>query len=208
MKILMNIICAEFIRAGYQKEEVEEMLFLKHKENHDYWICTRSFDLEHQHELFEKAINFWKQYKESEKNISVLILREVAHLSKDEMDWSIEIENDPLFFKKYVILFRKSQCEPLEKIIENNQLLVSLLMQDAVFKQLKEEKENDGPYSLLYSIAHKLPFITMNIQPSEYKMDEWFFNTPEQAKLNAWLEQLPEDEKKLKKEVELLVRKQ
>lgn len=208
MKILMNIICAEFIRAGYQKEEVEEMLFLKHKENHDYWICTRSFDLEHQLELFEKAINFWKQYKESEKNISVLILREVDYLSKDEINWSIEIENDPLFFKKYVLLFRKSQCEPLEKIIKNDQPLVSLLMQGAVFKQLKEEKENDGPYSLLYSIAHKLPFITMNVQPSEYKMDECFFDTREQAELNGWLEQLPENEEKLKKEVELFVRKQ
>ena len=103
MKILIDVILTEFNRAGYQKEEVEDVLFLKHKENHDFWICTKSFDLEHQHELFEKAINFWKQHKESEKNISVLILREVDHLSNDEIDWSIEIENDPLFFKKYVM---------------------------------------------------------------------------------------------------------
>ena len=73
MKILIDVILTEFNRAGYQKEEVEDVLFLKHKENHDFWICTKSFDLEHQHELFEKAINFWKQHKESEKNISVLI---------------------------------------------------------------------------------------------------------------------------------------
>ena len=53
MKILIDVILTEFNRAGYQKEEVEDVLFLKHKENHDFWICTKSFDLEHQHELFE-----------------------------------------------------------------------------------------------------------------------------------------------------------
>ena len=183
MKILIDVILTEFNRAGYQKEEVEDVLFLKHKENHDFWICTKSFDLEHQHELFEKAINFWKQHKESEKNISVLILREVDHLSNDEIDWSIEIENDPLFFKKYVILFQKSQSETLDKIIKSGQPLVSLLMQDSVFKHLKEEKGNDGPYSLLYSIAHKLPFITMDVQ------------------------QLPGDEEELKKMVVLSIGK-
>ena len=72
MKILIDVILTEFNRAGYQKEEVEDVLFLKHKENHDFWICTKSFDLEHQHELFEKAINFWKQHKESEKVCSFL----------------------------------------------------------------------------------------------------------------------------------------
>ena len=207
MKILIDVILTELNRAGYQKEEVEDVLFLKHKENHDFWICTKSFDLEHQHELFEKAINFWKQHKESEKNISVLILREVDHLSNDEIDWSIEIENDPLFFKKYVILFQKSQSETLDKIIKSGQPLVSLLMQDSVFKHLKEEKGNDGPYSLLYSIAHKLPFITMDVQRSEYKMDELFFDSPEQQELNDWLEQLPGDEEELKKMVVLSIGK-
>ena len=42
MKILIDVILTEFNRAGYQKEEVEDVLFLKHKENHDFWICTKS----------------------------------------------------------------------------------------------------------------------------------------------------------------------
>ena len=63
MKILIDVILTEFNRAGYQKEEVEDVLFLKHKENHDFWICTKSFDLEHQHELFEKQLIFGSNIK-------------------------------------------------------------------------------------------------------------------------------------------------
>ena len=95
----------------------------------------------------------------------------------------------------------------MDKIIKSGQPLVSLLMQDSVFKHLKEEKGNDGPYSLLYSIAHKLPFITMDVQRSEYKMDELFFDSPEQQELNDWLEQLPGDEEELKKMVVLSIGK-
>ena len=120
MKILIDVILTEFNRAGYQKEEVEDVLFLKHKENHDFWICTKSFDLEHQHELFEKAINFWKQHKESEKNISVLILREVDHLSNDEIDWSIEIEND---LRNMLYYFRSHRAKLWIKLLSPVSLL-------------------------------------------------------------------------------------
>lgn len=207
MKNMKDIILSEFIRAGYEKVEVDHVLFLKHKTNHDFWVCTEAFELEYQHELFEKAIGLWKQYRESEKNISVLILKKVEHLSEEEIEWSIGVENDPLFFKKYVILFQKSQCQMLNEIVTSDRPLVSVLMQNAVFQHLKGEKENDGPYSLLYSIAHKLPFITLEVQRSEYKMDECFFEKPEQQELSDWLEQLPEGEEELKKMVVLSIRK-
>lgn len=207
MKNMKDIILSEFIRAGYEKVEVDHVLFLKHKTNYDFWVCTESFELEYQHELFEKAIGLWKQYRESEKNISVLILKKVEHLSEEEIEWSIGVENDPLFFKKYVILFQETQCQMLKEIITSDQPLVSVLMQNAVFKHLKGEKENDGPYSLLYSIAHKLPFITLGVQRSEYKMDGYFFDTLEQQKLSDWLEQLPEGEEELKKMVVLSISK-
>ena len=47
----------------------------------------------------------------------------------------------------------------------------------------------------------------MDVQRSEYKMDELFFDSPEQQELNDWLEQLPGDEEELKKMVVLSIGK-
>ena len=87
----------------------------------------------------------------------------VRQISEDILDTIIEIENDPFYFKKYVLAYTtESSKETIEKFSPEN--FSPMLMQPKSFKALKDEADSSGPYHLLYSIAHKLPFLMTDVQ--------------------------------------------
>lgn len=145
--------------------EVENLSFVKNCDYSDFWIIVSvvgTFNLEDQETIAEKAKTIFAQYKEAEKNTSLLVLLQVDQISEGILDAIVQIENDPFYFKKYVLAYTESSKETIEQFsIEN---FSSILMQSKNFQALKDESEVSDPYHLLYSIAHKLPFLMTDVQ--------------------------------------------
>ena len=165
----MNKFIIELFKQ-FNYEEVggaDDISFIKHKDYADFWIIVNAVDafkLEDQETIAEKAkTTIFEQHKEAEKNTSLLVLLEVNQISEDILNTIIEIENDPFYFKKYVLAYTpKSSKETIGKFSPEN--FSPMLMQPQNFKALKDEVEVSDPYHLLYSIAHKLPFLMTDVQ--------------------------------------------
>lgn len=165
----MNKFIIELFKQ-FNYEEVggaDDISFIKHKDYADFWIVVNAVDafkLEDQETIAEKAkTTIFEQHKEAEKNTSLLVLLEVNQISEDILNTIIEIENDPFYFKKYVLAYTpKSSKETIGKFSPEN--FSPMLMQPQNFKALKDEVEVSDPYHLLYSIAHKLPFLMTDVQ--------------------------------------------
>lgn len=81
----------------------------------------------------------------------------------------IRAENDEFYFKKYVLSFYNADLDGLFKMIDeySGQNLASILMQPEIFERLKAENGH-GPVTTAYGIAHKLPFLMMTTEATEY----------------------------------------
>lgn len=82
----------------------------------------------------------------------------------------IEIENDPYYFKKYVLAYTQDSSQQLFNLLSKDYSGISLsdiMMMPKSFSKLQEENVF-GPYHLLYSLAHKVPFLAMDIKPKNY----------------------------------------
>lgn len=146
-------------------DEAGDISFFKHINYKDFWIivnAVNAFKLEDQETIAGKAKTIFAQYKEAEKNTSLLVLLQVEQTSEGILDDIVEIENDPFYFKKYVLAYTKSSKEAIEQYSIKN--FSSILMQPRNFQALKNEAEVSDPYHLLYSIAHKLPFLMTDVQ--------------------------------------------
>lgn len=146
-------------------DEARDLSFFKHINYKDFWIivnAVNAFKLEDQETIAGKAKTIFAQYKEAEKNTSLLVLLQVEQTSEGILNDIVEIENDPFYFKKYVLAYTKSSKEAIEQYSIKN--FSSILMQPQTFQALKNEAEVSGPYHLLYSIAHKLPFLMTDVQ--------------------------------------------
>ena len=153
-------------------DEAGDISFFKHINYKDFWIIVNAVDafkLEDQETIAGKAkTTIFDQYKEAEKNTSLLVLLQVEQISEGILDAIVEIENDPFYFKKYILAYTKSSKEAIEQYsIEN---FSSILMQPQNFQALKDEAEVSDPYHLLYSIAHKLPFLMTDMQVQDISL--------------------------------------
>lgn len=165
-----KFIFSLFEKYGYvPKGAIMEGMFLFcHRQYVDYWIVTHGLlDENEQYELFQNltqnAENATK-YPYARKNMSLLLLANMDELDdeakKDEN--FIHLENDPLYFKKYVLPFTLSSFEELKELIRDKKEdgIEPLIMRDDTFEDLKSGR---GYAHLLYSIVHKLPFIPIQV---------------------------------------------
>ena len=192
----------------FNYEEVggaDDISFIEHKKFADFGIIVNAVDAfkrEDQETIAEKAkTTIFNQHKEAEKNTSLLVLLEVEQISEGILETIIEIENDPFYFKKYVLAYTtKSSKETIEKISPEN--FSSMLMQPESFKALKDEADSSGPYHLLYSIAHKLPFLMTDVQVQDTSL---FSNQyiPSEEMLDAfnWMQSIDLDAEDFETEV-------
>lgn len=184
-------------------DKTDGISFFKHLNYNDFWIVVNAeekFELEEQKTIAEKAKTIFAQYKEAEKNTSLLILLQVKQISEDILDAIVEIENDPFYFKKYVLAYTRSSKEAIEEYgIED---FSSILMQPENFQALKNETELSGPYHLLYSIAHKLPFLMTNVQVQDTTLLPNHY-TPSEELQDAfnWMQSIDSDAEDLTKEI-------
>lgn len=170
--ILKSVFTSEHFVADYVKDC--DCWVLKHKDNsiHDFWIISYDFDINKQDNLFKSIHRTGiAEAPTFNKNLSLLFVKKMDNIDISTIDESIiDIENDPYYFKKYVLAYTQESSQQLFKLLSEDFSGISLsdiMMMSESFKKLQEEK-SFGPYHLLYSLAHKIPFLTMNIKPKNY----------------------------------------
>lgn len=206
METLNDSILEEFTKAQYELVKSERHLILKHREYGDFWVIheCESFDIDIQNEIYDSCKSSLSSYNDADKNTSLLVLLQVKTVDENLKKHIIEIENDPFYFKKYVLVYTLKDWEELKPLLAGKELS-DYLMQPSVFESLKKEDSSNaiGKYHLLYSIAHKLPFVMINVEAKDSgDLTNSFVQQNEQDKeLYRWLSDIdnPKDIESIEK---------
>jgi hypothetical protein len=196
METINDIVINEFDICGYKPlAEFDGCILMGASEGVDYWLISfnlKDFDI--QKELFDKVMTMSLSFDYIEKNLSLLLLSNIDDEANKNRD-VVNIENDKSYFKKYVLEYnQKSARELLEIMVERNVNSISpLLQEDQCFSQLKDNVEAMSPISLLYGIAHKLPFIPIKTSPIA-RADEKLNLTDDLSSLLQWVVEAPNNE--------------
>ena len=197
MKDAFNgFIQKQFEENGYSVLGIvhEDVLFLKNNEHEDYWLVAVGVESYQNQDIpFEEMqSSFYKECPLAVKNTSLLILYD-TDIDLLESNTLIEIENDPLYFKKYVLCYTNESYEDLAAMLQDSSV-ADLAMEDDMFDRMLKETEL-GAVSLLYGIMHKLPFISIKEQNADRENQGILFSASSNAdELNDFLDSLPDDE--------------
>jgi hypothetical protein len=146
-------------------------LFFKNIEDNIryYWLVVEveildsSLILIKQDSWFDECKDVIKD-KDFDKNTSLLIIskRENSEIERQNI---FKIEEDPFQFKKYVLTYTDDSLVSLKSKIEedNSESLLNLLVDESIFNEYKESHQDYSWHNLLYNIAHKLPFLKINV---------------------------------------------
>lgn len=134
-----------------------------------YWLVVEvdildsSLILINQDAWFDACKNSIKD-KNFDKNTSLLIINNIT-ASEIVRQNIFKIEEDPFQFKKYVLTYTEDSLLNLKSNIEENssERLLDLLVNESIFNEYKESHQNYSWHNLLYNIAHKLPFLKINV---------------------------------------------
>ena len=167
MENLIDLIYNEFKIAQY--EEIGQRIW-KHLAYNDFWV-TISLEGEYelyklQEDIFASLEGVRKDFPSSEKSTSLLIIQRVGSNAEKNPHRVIEDENNVYYFKKYVIQYTEVEWNEVKTLIDEGRSLGELLMETEVFEQLKQNVNSAN--RLLYTVAHKLPFIMMRAERKPY----------------------------------------
>lgn len=193
MTDFMDFILQLFVSNGYEmipQPDHNKPMFLKNNKHDDYWLVAESLDsYRHQagqYEWFSKDLG--KRFPLAEKNTSLLLLVDKDRQQGDFDE--VEIENDQLYFKKYVLPYTEDGLHALKEEIakSQNKTFDDLIMNNDTFEAVRN---GDGYATLLYTIVHKLPFIPINAVSHQAEQQVFAFSTPAIAELFDTLKDLP-----------------
>lgn len=198
-----------FERFGYEfKCQILDGQFIyKHHVKDDYWIVSNGFwAIEHQDELFDVLDKEHKdEFPLAPKNTSLLLLidTETGKVTDDNVDF-VRIENDLLYFKKYVLPYTKAAFKCLQDKLKQMKAdsVDEIIMSNEVFEDLKDNEEYA---KLLYAIIHKLPFIPILAGETKEFEDELSFSLATAPLLKS-LDSFPEKEEQYEPFVENLIK--
>lgn len=208
MENLINVIYNEFKKAGY--ESTDHFLW-QHNKYKDFWVVLDiegNYDLKTlQSQTYNRLLDERVKEPELEKNTSLLILNKVEKSGKSR-ERVIEDENDEFVFKKYVIQYTEEEWTILrDQIADNHESIGKLIMNTSFFEVLK--RDPNGEMRLLYSIAHKLPFVTMDVTKRDYNVSQDLQLSDRVTDTLRWVDSIPKSQKKNPKDEELdVVKKQ
>lgn len=180
------LISRLFQQNNYHQVPVQgenNILYFRHTTYEDNWLVAQGVKVyDMQQETYEKFLEQFKSvYSIVEKNISLLMLIDNDMLQEDIDE--VGIENDPLYFKKYVLRYDESSLSSLKRRIESlaEKHFEDLIMQEGTFNAMKN---GDSGATLLYSIVHKLPFIPIKVQGKQMRNNNLdIFSSPQLVEL-------------------------
>lgn len=98
------------------------------------------------------------------KNVSLILLMQVDSIEVDEKikRQILEIEEDPYYFKKYVLTYTSGQLDDFNKMLEQKTIdELSDLVLGLDFEEFKKNPYSDSYANLLLSIYIKIPLLTV-----------------------------------------------
>lgn len=169
---MITIINNLFSQLGLVNSELEigSLYTFEDINKKTYWLIIETDNLNN---VIENQSNYFEQAKNRinnewfDKNVNLLVLHKVENF--DNIQSSVlKIEEDPYLFKKQVILYKDTERENLNRAIEAEEntikdFIENKILDEAIFKIHKENINNNDYESLLYRLAHKIPFIKLNI---------------------------------------------
>lgn len=201
---MIDLIANEFERARYCA--LTDRIW-KHQEFDDFWVICPiggGYDIDVlQEDIYNNLVGLRKEYPASDKSTSLLILQKLENNTQKNYQRVIDDENNIFYFKKYVIQFTEAEWDAAKRLITADfNGLGDLLMQTEAFEHVKQNEQS--PYHLLYTIAHKLPFVMMNVEKKEYDPNPVISISDELQPVFAWIEGLPDMAGKNATEAEIL----
>lgn len=203
METINDIIINEFVLCGYKPvKDINGHMLIDSTSGIDYWLVSQNLNaFIKQKELFDRIIELSTDMKFVEKNLSLLLLVDMDDSNNQKID-TIEIENEKSYFKKYVLKYNQESVKGLIGIITEKKVksVAELVLDTQYFNQLQSDTGQLTPITLLYSIAHKLPFIPINSSPV-VRTDTDLNLTENLVGLMQWVMNAPDNGEKIEKYV-------
>ncbi|WPQ66086.1 ABC-three component system middle component 1 [Chitinophaga sancti] len=164
-----NIVNKIFEERNHERKEGSGFIIFSLKDHYNYWIVINRYELK---SVLEEQINLFLEAKEIigdaqfDKNANLLILNKVNSIDTVNKDHLLQIEEDLFHFKKNIIYYTEGELDKLKHVLDPSNIaasIESMLLQDIVFEQHKTRFDVNEYQSLLYRIAHKIPFLKINI---------------------------------------------
>lgn len=168
-----------FIDYDFQHTDINGSRLFSRKESdakQEFWLVIKT---DNPDVLLDEQASLFTSAKRSQlapaldKNISLLVLWETeGDLNHQELKKRLMLlEENASFFKKYVLYYSKSEFEVLNTALQGSPLksfLKSNITSQEIFDLYKEDQKDQSTwYPLLYRIAIKLPFITVDAGKTE-----------------------------------------
>ena len=169
MKTIINDL---FHEIGLLNKELDNgvLHFFVEENKYSYWLVIETDNLT---EVIEKQSDYFNIAKQSannewfDKNVSLIILHKVENFNNIQ-NLVLEVEENPYFFKKQIILYKDTEVEKFNQAIDSQEqsiknFIENKILEEETFKNHKENINNNDYESFLYRLAHKIPFIKLNI---------------------------------------------
>jgi hypothetical protein len=166
------------------------ILYSKKKETNikSYWLIVEVDELNKvlssQDEWFDKCKEKVNDL-DFDKNTYLLVLskRKDFDQQKNEI---LHLEEDPFQFKKQVLLYTEETVQNLKDKCDltNPKTILELIINEDVFKSYKENFLTYNWENLLYHIAHKIPFLNINVDTNQNLENLFLKNEDELTKKN------------------------
>jgi hypothetical protein len=147
------------------------LYYFKLENTFSYWMIVEIEDL---NLVIVNQSNYFTKAKEKlnnewfDKNANLLILYKQPSFEEIDKDKIIDIEENPYLFKKQVLIYKESEKEKLVEAINESELTFKAffeikILSDEIFGKHKSNINNNDFESLLYRLAHKIPFINIKV---------------------------------------------
>lgn len=193
---MINYIKKIFQEKKYFLEEDsnEEILFFWKK--WEYFLISKYnkselkefFESEKTNSLIKIFENKKKNFKDIEKNTSLIILLKVDDLKKDFNELKnqiMKIEEDEYFFRKYIIIY--DEVWQNEVIEINNHVELNEELNKINLEEFRKDNFEKSKWYLIIQLFIKLPFLKVEVK--ELKLDNLLENINKKIKKNE-LEEL------------------
>ena len=182
METIKELIECLFSNANYNRIENTDYIIYKHKEYSDFWIIVEDLAINNQKKKYDALKELHSKYTEMDKNTTILVLNDLLSKTALNNDQCIEMENNPLYFKKNVLSYKPEIVSKLIETLEAEKIFDFSKYLFNVDTYEKLEKNNDEISELAYCIAQKLPFIIMDVETQKYECESFYNKLDEEEK--------------------------
>ena len=112
---------------------------------------------------------------EMDKNTSLILAVQKNKNASLSIEKQRRIEDDPYYFKKYVLLYSKNELSELKGYVKDGQNILELIKHYIYnkenFNKYKEHPDNNQLYSIITNLSTKIPIIPMDFSNSNELFD-------------------------------------